>query len=76
MAHHPPVLRPVPHFVDEPTRADAERKLAEVASQYRPDELQRFADHYEVVLNPDGISPTMTAPVGAASLWALREPTA
>jgi hypothetical protein len=44
----------LPHFVDEPTRADAECKLAEVASQYRPDELQRFADHYELVLNPDG----------------------
>ena len=44
----------LPHFVDEPTRADAEHKLAEVASQYRPDELQRFADHYELVLNPDG----------------------
>jgi hypothetical protein len=44
----------LPHFVDEPTRADAERKLADVASQYRPDELQRFADQYELVLNPDG----------------------
>ena len=44
----------LPHFVDEPTRADAECKLAEVASQYRPDEVQRFADHYELVLNPDG----------------------
>ena len=28
----------LPHFVDEPTRADAECKRAEVASQYRPDE--------------------------------------
>ncbi len=44
----------LPHFVDEPTRADAERKLAEVATQYRPDELRRFADHLDLVLNPDG----------------------
>jgi hypothetical protein len=44
----------LPHFVDEPTRQDAECKLAEVASQYHPDELQRFAVHYELVLNPDG----------------------
>jgi hypothetical protein len=44
----------LPCFIDEPTRADAERDLATVASRYRPDELQRFADHMELVLNPDG----------------------
>ncbi len=37
-----------------PPRADAERQLAEVASQYRPDELKKFADHLDLVLNPDG----------------------
>ncbi len=41
-------------WIDEPTRADAERQLAEVASQYRPDELKKFADHLDLVLNPDG----------------------
>jgi hypothetical protein len=44
----------LPCVIDEPTRADAERDLATVATQYRPDELQRFADHMEQVLNPDG----------------------
>jgi hypothetical protein len=44
----------LPHFIDEPTKVDAERKLAAVASAYRPDELQRFADWYDGVLNPDG----------------------
>jgi Domain of unknown function (DUF222) len=44
----------LPSFVDEPTRADAEQKLAAVAASYRPDELQRFADHLDLVLNPDG----------------------
>ncbi|HZQ33383.1 MAG TPA: DUF222 domain-containing protein, partial [Mycobacterium sp.] len=43
-----------PDFIDEPTRALAERDLAEVASGYRPDQLQRYADHYALVLNPDG----------------------
>ena len=47
-------LRRLPHFIDEPTKVDAEHKLAEIASGYRPDELQRFADDYENVLNPDG----------------------
>ena len=40
--------------MDEPAKVDAEIKLAEIASAYRPDELQRFADWYETVLNPDG----------------------
>ncbi len=42
------------HVVDEPTRADAEQKLAAVAGGYRPDELGRFAHWYAGVLNPDG----------------------
>jgi hypothetical protein len=44
----------LPCWIDEPTRVDAEQKLADVASAYRPDQLQRYADHYELVLNPDG----------------------
>jgi len=44
----------LPCWIDEPARADAERKLAEVASQYRPDELKRFAAHLDLILNPDG----------------------
>jgi hypothetical protein len=47
-------LAQLPSFLDEPTRADAEQKLAAVAASYRPDELQRFADHLDLVLNPDG----------------------
>jgi Domain of unknown function (DUF222) len=44
----------LPHFVDAPTRATAEAKLAGVAAAYRPDELRRFAIWYAGVLNPDG----------------------
>lgn len=44
----------LPHCVGEPAREDAERKLAEVAAQYRPDELRRFAAHLDLMLNPDG----------------------
>ena len=57
-AEHVQVIRGffahLPCWIDEPTRADAERKLAEVASQYRPDELNRFAAHLDLILNPDG----------------------
>jgi Domain of unknown function (DUF222) len=44
----------LPFFVDEPTRADAERKLAEVGAHYRPDELERVAAQLDLMLNPDG----------------------
>jgi Domain of unknown function (DUF222) len=44
----------LPCWIDEPTRADAEVKLAQVAAGYRPDELKRFAAHLDLVLNPDG----------------------
>jgi len=44
----------LPCVVDEPTRAEAEQRLAVVAAAYRPDELARFAEHMELMLNPDG----------------------
>ncbi len=44
----------LPCWVDQTTRVRAEQQLAKVAAAYRPDELQRFADHLAVVLNPDG----------------------
>jgi uncharacterized protein DUF222/HNH endonuclease len=44
----------LPGCVEEATRADAEQRLAAVAAAYRPDELARFAEHMELVLNPDG----------------------
>src|ERR1700739_893540 len=45
----------LPCWVDEPTRAAAQQRLAAVAGQCRPDELERFAAHVEeLVLNPDG----------------------
>jgi Domain of unknown function (DUF222) len=57
-AEHVKVIRAffaqLPCFIDEPRRADAERALAQVATGYRPDELQRFADHLDLILNPDG----------------------
>ncbi|MFZ0832394.1 MAG: DUF222 domain-containing protein, partial [Mycobacterium sp.] len=47
-------LAHLPCWVDETTRAEAEATLAQIAARYRPDELQRFADWYTNVLNPDG----------------------
>ncbi|MFZ0834199.1 MAG: DUF222 domain-containing protein, partial [Mycobacterium sp.] len=44
----------LPSFVDEPTRAKAEQDLASIACAYGPNELQRYALHYALVLNPDG----------------------
>jgi hypothetical protein len=44
----------LPSVIDEPTRVKAEQDLATVACQYRPDELQRYAVHYALVLNPHG----------------------
>ena len=57
-AEHLTVIRSffaqLPHFIDEAAKEKAEHDLATVASAYRPDELHRFADWYETVLNPDG----------------------
>jgi Domain of unknown function (DUF222) len=44
----------LPGFIDEPTRAHAERTLAQLASQYRPDQLKGLAAHLDLILNPDG----------------------
>jgi len=44
----------LPSFVDEPTRTKAEQDLAGIACAYGPNELQRYAVHYALVLNPDG----------------------
>ena len=65
----------LPGVVDEPTRAEAGRRLAAVAAAYRPDELARFADHMALVLNPDGFFPMRIGPAGAVSRWARRAPT-
>jgi hypothetical protein len=57
-AEHVKVIRAffaqLPHFVDEPTREEAERTLADVAAAYRPDELKGFAAYLDSMLNPDG----------------------
>jgi Domain of unknown function (DUF222) len=57
-AEHVQVIRgffsQLPCWIDEPTRADAEHHLADVAAGYRPDELRRFAAHLDLVVNPDG----------------------
>jgi hypothetical protein len=47
-------LARLPCWVDESTRAEAEATLARIAARYRPDELERFADWFAGVLNPDG----------------------
>jgi Domain of unknown function (DUF222)/HNH endonuclease len=57
-AEHVKIIREffaqLPCWIDEPTRADAERRLAELASQYRPDELKQVASQLDLMLNPDG----------------------
>jgi hypothetical protein len=47
-------LARLPYFIDGPTTAWAENKLGQVAAAYRPDQLKRYAEHLELVLNPDG----------------------
>ena len=44
----------LPSWVDESTRARAERDLAEQAAKFRPDELRVLADKLADCLNPDG----------------------
>ena len=44
----------LPSCIDQPTRVAAEQDLAGIACQYGPTELQRYAVHYALVLNPDG----------------------
>jgi hypothetical protein len=44
----------LPHFVDESAKVWAEAKLAEIAAAYRPDQLIKFAQHLDLILNPDG----------------------
>ena len=57
----------LPSFIDEPTRVKAEHDLARIACQYGPNELQRYAVHYALVLNPDGTFSDKTGPAAAAS---------
>jgi hypothetical protein len=45
--------RQLPGFVDAQTREDAERHLAKLGSQYRPEQLAGLADHLTDCLNPD-----------------------
>jgi hypothetical protein len=44
----------LPYWLDEPTRAEAERQLAAIAAQYRPEQLRSFAEDLELRFNPDG----------------------
>jgi Domain of unknown function (DUF222) len=44
----------LPASVDARTREHAERELAKLACQYRPEELRRLADRMAAHLNPDG----------------------
>src|SRR5690625_3894396 len=44
----------LPYKVDREAAAEAERQLAELATQFRPDELKRLADRLADCLDPDG----------------------
>ncbi|MCV7357249.1 HNH endonuclease signature motif containing protein [Mycolicibacterium fluoranthenivorans] len=50
-------MKKLPPRVDEPTRADAEARLAGYASAHDPDTLRRLAKHLLAVLDPDGPDP-------------------
>jgi hypothetical protein len=47
-------LRDLPCWIDADTRAHAEAQLAEFATQYRPEHLNKLADKLADCLNPDG----------------------
>jgi uncharacterized protein DUF222 len=47
-------LRDLPCWVDADTRAHAEAQLADLATQYRPEQLGRLANKLADCLNPDG----------------------
>jgi hypothetical protein len=44
----------LPCWVDVKTRQHAEAQLADLAAQYRPDQLGRLAEELADCLNPDG----------------------
>ncbi len=44
----------IPAAVDPETRADAEKELAELATQYGPSHLSKLATMLLMVLDPDG----------------------
>lgn len=44
----------MPGWVDEQSRECADRDLAKVATEYRPDELRRAATALAYAINPDG----------------------
>ncbi|ODR07381.1 hypothetical protein BHQ15_11405 [Mycolicibacillus koreensis] len=45
----------LPHDLHPDLAANAEKHLAKLATQYRPDELAKLADHLADCLNPDGL---------------------
>jgi len=47
-------LQQLPGWVDAATREQAEADLARKGTQYRPEQLRRFADRLTDYLNPDG----------------------
>ena len=47
-------FKQLPGWVDQPTRADAELRLAENARKHRPDELRVLAERLADCINPDG----------------------
>ena len=47
-------LHRLPAAIDAPTREKAEADLAEIAAQYRPEQVRRYAARLAAVLNPDG----------------------
>jgi hypothetical protein len=45
----------LPCWIDAPTRDKAEKRLAKLATEFRPDQLAKLADKLTDCLNPDGI---------------------
>jgi len=48
-------FKQLPGWVDEPSRERAERDLAKLAREYRPDELRVMAGRMADAINPDGL---------------------
>jgi len=68
-------LAHLPADVDLPTRDAAEADLARKASEYRPDELAKYAQRIMDWLNPMANSATPNGPASAASSSASRNST-
>ena len=66
------LFQQLPCWVDLETRETAEAHLADLATQFRPEQVAKLAGRLSDCLNPDGISPRRIGPVGAGWSWVSK----